>query len=92
MPCEFQLCLQICPGICKWPPLQQLDSMGRMVQVLITHTWNDAFTTVVDEYVKNLFYWVSKMILYDARCIWHLASKEIVTGTFLFLKLLNTFI
>ena len=29
--------------------------MGRVVQVLITHTGNDAFTTDVDEYVKNIF-------------------------------------
>ena len=34
--------------------------MGRVVQVLITHFWNDAFTTDVDEYVKKIFYWVSK--------------------------------
>ena len=31
-------------------------SMGRVVQVLITHTWNGAFTTDVDEYVKKIFY------------------------------------
>ena len=36
--------------------IQQLDSMGRVVHVLITHTWNDAFTTDVDEYVKTIFY------------------------------------
>ena len=36
--------------------------LGRpaVVQVLITHTWNDAFTTDVDEYVKKIFYWVNK--------------------------------
>ena len=37
------------------PPLQQLNSMGRVVQVLITHTWNDAFTNDVNEYVKKIF-------------------------------------
>ena len=39
-----------------WPPLQQLNCMGWVVQVLITHTWNDAFTTDIDEYVKKTFY------------------------------------
>ena len=40
----------------KLPPFQQLNSMGRVVQVIITHIWNDAFTTDVDEYVKKIFY------------------------------------
>ena len=51
--------------------------------MLIPHTWNDAFTTDVDEYVKKIFYRVRKMILYDASYNWHVASKEIVTGKFL---------
>ena len=56
--------------------------MGRVVQELITHTWNDAFTTDVNEYVKKVFY-SEKMVLYDSSYIWHVASKEIVTGKFL---------
>ena len=56
--------------------------MSRMVQVLITHISNDAFTTDVDEYVKK-FTRSAKMILYDASYIWHVASKEIVAGKFL---------
>ena len=30
--------------------------MGGVVQMLITHTWNAAFTTDVDQYVKKIFY------------------------------------
>ena len=40
--------------------------MGRVVQVQLTHTWNDAFTIDVDEYVKKIFYSVRKNDLYDA--------------------------
>ena len=57
--------------------------MGRVVQVLITHTWNDAFTTDVDKYVNRYFTRSEKMILCDTSYIWHVASKEIVTGKFL---------
>ena len=71
------------PLDCKLPPLQQLNSMGRVVQMLNTHTWNDTFTTDVDEYVKKIFTRSAKMILYDASYIWHLARKKIVTGKFL---------
>ena len=37
-------------------PITALNSMARVVQVLITHTWNDDFNTDVDEYVKKIFY------------------------------------
>ena len=56
--------------------------MSRVVQVLITHISNDAFTTDVDEYVKK-FTRSAKMILYDASYSWHVASKKIVAGKFL---------
>ena len=38
------------------------NSMGRVVQVPITHTWNGVFTTDVDEYVKKIS---AKMTSYD---------------------------
>ena len=38
------------------PPLQQLNSTGKVVQVLISHTWNDASITDVDEYVALLLH------------------------------------
>ena len=36
--------------------------MGRVIQVLITHIWNDAFTTDVDEYIKKIFLLAYKTI------------------------------
>ena len=51
--------------------------------MLITDTWSDAYNTDVDEYVEKIFYRSARKILYDASYIWHITSKEIVTGKFL---------
>ena len=49
--------------------------MGRVVQVLITHNWNVAFTTDVDEYVKKIFNLVSKNDI--VLCKVHLAFSKL---------------